>query len=305
MFGDPFPDIAMRFLPGTAAAAVLFGCAAPPVDKPAIDMAWHDTTVAVGSGDSIHAVYRGIAQGRVLVFIPGLADTWQSYNELAAALPDSFGMVLIDALGHGSSTKRPGSIRAARQADAVRALLDSLEIRPFAVIGHSYGGLIAQHYGARNPDLPAAILMATMMTMKGTPEAPAWSGLAASLTDSVPDEILAGQRESFFGPVADSVVERYISASRLSPGHVWKEAIAEVVENDSRPMLADWKPRTLVVFAEHDKVLNGARTLELAAALPQADTVRIPRTSHAMHWERPDTVAVELLAFFATVGISQ
>lgn len=101
------------------------------------------------------------------------------------------------------------------------------------------------------------------------------------------------------------MVQRYISASRRSPGHVWKEVIAEVVENDSRPLLASWKPRTLIVLAEHDKVLDGARTLELAEALPMADTVRIPRTSHAMHWEQPDTVAVVLMEFFGQVGIPE
>ncbi len=289
------------FLP-LAAGLIISACSERVARNPPIDLSWHDTTISVGGGDSIHAVHRGISQSRILVFIPGLADTWESYRELAAALPDSFGMVLIDALGHGSSTKRPGSINATRQAEAVRALLDSLAIQPFAVVGHSYGGLITQHYGAGNPDLPAAVLMATMMTIGGKPEASAWTGMAAVMPDTVPDEILSGQRESFFGPVADSVVQRYISASRASPGHVWREVIAEVAGKDTRPLLAGWKPRTLIVLAEHDKVLDGARTLELAAALPMADTVRIPRTSHAMHWERPDTVAAELLKFLATVS---
>jgi pimeloyl-ACP methyl ester carboxylesterase len=86
-------------------AVTCVGCATTIPVRPAAE--WRNQTVAVGDGDSLHVVYRGIDNHRVLVLVPGLADTWQSYQSLAAALPDTFGLILVDALGHGRSGLLP------------------------------------------------------------------------------------------------------------------------------------------------------------------------------------------------------
>lgn len=274
-------------------AGAMLACSAPNAGPGA----WEHRTIAVGDGDSLHLVQRGLTQSKVLVFIPGFADTWESYRSLAAALPDTFGMVLIDALGHGRSTKRPGASVAPRQSAALAAALDSLDVRPFAIIGHSYGGIIAQHYGAAHPDLAAAVIMASSTTMGTNPAAAAFDSLARAMPDSVPDEVLAMQADGFFGPVPDSVLLPAIAASRATPGHVWREVIPYIITTDTRELLRQWTPRTLLVMAENDKVMGPGPMEDLVRAIPSADTVRIPRTSHAMHWERPDTVAAVITAF--------
>ena len=249
----------------------------------------------------MHVVHKGIDKGRVLVFVPGLADTWQSYKALAAALPDTFGLVLVDALGHGSSTKVRGKNAPARQSAALRAALDSLKVRPFAVIGHSYGGVITQHYALNNTDLPAAVLIATLVTFKDNPSAEDWKGFVQGLPDIVPDSVLAGQSNSFFGEVPDSVVAPYIEASRSTPGYVWKEAIGALVNEDRRPLLATWRPATLLVMPEKDRVLGELPMEQFTAALPHAQVARISRASHAPHWEHPQVVADAILAFLGSV----
>ena len=285
-----------RFM-GVALCASLVGCAAPEPKSDSASPAWIHRTIAVGSGDSLHLAHRNLGASRALVFVPGLADTWQSYLALVAELPDTFGIVLVDALGHGTSTKREGANGPGRQAEALGAALDSLAVEPYALIGHSYGGVIAQYYGRNRPETPAAILMAAGTTLGTSPAAADFRALAASMPDTVPDEVLELQRESFFGEVPDSVVRRYIDASRDTPGHVWRDVIDTLLVSDSRSFLAGFRPRTLLVMAENDKVVGTAFMDEIVAALPAADTVRIPRTSHGMHWERPDTVAAVVTAF--------
>ena len=282
-------------------SALLAACDAP--DEVTNDSrAWEQRTIAAGEGDSIHLAYRGLDRSRVIVFVPGFADTWESYVGLANAMPDSFGMVLVDPLGHGRSTKTPGTINAPRQANAIAAVLDSLRVRPFAMVGHSYGGIIAQHYGNIHSDLPAAIIMAAGTTLRGHPDAAGFTGLAAGMPDTVPDSVLSMQSGSFFAEVPDSVVRPYIVASRATPGHAWREVITYIVETDTRDFLGSWKPRTLLVIPENDKVVGNAAMDGIRRAIPAADTVRIPRTSHAMHWERPDTVAQVIGAFLGRVA---
>jgi len=285
-------------------SALLAACNVPGgVTNPSA--AWEQRTIAAGEGDSIHLAYRGLDRSRVIVFVPGFADTWESYVGLANAMPDSFGMVLLDPLGHGRSTKRVGTINAPRQANAISAALDSLRVRPFGLIGHSYGGIIVQHYGNAHSDLPAAIIMAAGTTLRGHPAAAEFSALAAGMPDIVPDSVLATQEASFFGDVPDSVIRPYIDASRATPGHAWREAIPYLLENDTRDFLGAWKPRTLLVMAENDRAVGNAAMDGIVAAMPSADAARIPRTSHAMHWERPDTVARVISAFLDRVAASR
>jgi pimeloyl-ACP methyl ester carboxylesterase len=283
------------------AAALCVGCG--HADSAAGPAAWHARTISVGGGDSLHLVYTRLGSSRVLVFVPGLADTWASYQKLADALPDTFGMILVDALGHGSSTKAAGASGPARQSMAVRAALDSLGVEPFAVIGHSYGGLIAQHYALRTPDLPAVVLISTLATLQGSPSADSWAAFGRSVPDTVPDEVLAGQARSFHAEVPDSVVRPYIEAARGTPGHVWREVIAALVSEDIRPQLASWKPRTLLIIPENDKVLGEGPMQGLAAAIAHAEVARIARTSHAPHWERADTVAHVVEQFLSSVDL--
>jgi 3-oxoadipate enol-lactonase len=258
---------------------------------------WTHRTIAVGRGDSMHVVHRRLDASRTLAFVPGLGDTWQSYLALVAELPDSFGIVLFDPLGHGASTKREGANGPGRQAEALAAALDSLAAEPYAIIGHSYGGVIAQYYGRNRPELPTAILMAAGTTLGTNPAAAEFRTLAASMPDTVPDEVLELQRESFSGDVPDAVVRPYIDASRDTPGHVWRDVIDTLLLSDTRSFLSGFRPRTLLVMPDNDKVAGTAFMDEIVAALPAADTVRIPSTSHGMHWERPDTVASVILSF--------
>lgn len=284
-----------------ALCAVLIGCEAPDPRSDPAPPPWVHRTIAVGSGDSLHLAHRNLGASRALVFVPGLADTWRSYLALVAELPDTFGIVLIDPLGHGASTKRPGANGPGRQVEALGAALDSLGVEPHALIGHSYGSVIAQYYGRSRPELSAAILMAAVATLGANPAAADFRALATSMPDTVPDEVLELQRESFLAEVPDAVVRPYIDAARATPGHVWRDVIDTLLVSDTRSFLPGFRPRTLLVMAENDKVVGNASMDAIVAALPAADTVRIPRTSHGMHWERPDTVAAVILSFLGVV----
>lgn len=283
------------------AFGILASCDRPRSEGEGTALEWRHRTIAVGQGDSLYLVHRRLDREHILVFIPGLADTWESYLALAAELPDTLGMVLVDPLGHGASTKRAGASGPGRQAEALSAALDSLGVRPFAVVGHSNGGIIAQFYGNATPGLPAAVLIASGSGFGTHPAADDFRALAASLPDTVPDEVLELQRDSFRGPVPDSIVQPYIDAARATPGRVWREVIDSLLAFDTRVFLTGWRPRTLLVLAEEDAVIGDDGMIELAAAMPDADTVRIPGTSHGVHWQRPDAVADAVMAFLATV----
>lgn len=74
-------------------------------------------------------------------------------------LADVAQLVYVDHRGNGRSDRSdPSTWRLETWADDVRGLCDVLEIEKPIVLGWSFGGFVAQAYGARHPDHPAKLI---------------------------------------------------------------------------------------------------------------------------------------------------
>ena len=78
---------------------------------------------------------------------------WDAVVELLA--PDHR-VVVVDLLGHGASTL-PVSYSLHADLAAVEAVIETLGLSKPAVIGHSYGGMLAVEYSATHPECPLAV----------------------------------------------------------------------------------------------------------------------------------------------------
>ncbi|GGY40112.1 alpha/beta fold hydrolase [Streptomyces omiyaensis] len=101
--------------------------------------------------------------GPVRVFLHGLGCTAASDFAHIAAHPALGGgrALLVDLLGHGLSDRPAGfDYRPERQAAAVAALLDHLDLRGVDLVGHSMGGAVAIHLAAARPGRIARLVVA-------------------------------------------------------------------------------------------------------------------------------------------------
>ena len=74
-------------------------------------------------------------------------------------LADVAQLIYVDHRGNGRSDRSdPDSWRLDTWADDVRGLCDALEIEKPIVLGWSFGGFVAQAYGARHPDHPSKLI---------------------------------------------------------------------------------------------------------------------------------------------------
>jgi pimeloyl-ACP methyl ester carboxylesterase len=74
--------------------------------------------------------------------------TWQ---KVAAALQSKFATVAYDARGWGQSDKATAGYTLADFADEALALIETLGVRKYVLVGHSLGGKISQLIASRRP----------------------------------------------------------------------------------------------------------------------------------------------------------
>ena len=90
--------------------------------------------------------------GNPVVFIHGFPTSGHLWSEVVSLMPPGHRLVVLDLLGYGRSD-RPLSrgVDASAHAERVVALLDELRIDRACVVGHGFGGGVAQCIAVRHP----------------------------------------------------------------------------------------------------------------------------------------------------------
>lgn len=112
----------------------------------------------VNQGQRLKMAYMDVkpskANGRTVVLLHGKNFCGAYWDSTAAALAQKgFRVIMPDQIGFGRSSK-PASLQYSFQllARNTKALLDSLEIRKVAVLGHSMGGMLAVRFTLMYPE---------------------------------------------------------------------------------------------------------------------------------------------------------
>ncbi len=258
------------------------------------------STAAAGPVDlSVAEAGRG---GRPLLLLHGFTGAKEDFTDwLDAFAADGWWAVAPDLRGHGASSQ-PGDEAdyslATFAADAW-ALVDGLGWDRFALLGHSMGGMVAQHLVLERPArIERLVLMDTCAgPAQGIDEATVAVGVEILRTQGLPALLdLLAQLPAPDRPPA----EERLRAQR--PGYVeWSEAkvracsaamyAALAVELTSRAdlseRLATVTVPTRVVVGEQDRNFLAA-SRRLAEAIGPADLVVVPDAAHSPQLENPD-----------------
>ena len=127
------------------------------------------------NGIEIH--YRDNGEGFPLLLIHGFTGNLRNWVLQAPVLTRGFRMVSLDLRGHGHSEKptRPEDYSLELMAEDVWGLLQHLAIDGCYLIGHSMGGMVAQHLALAHPEPVRALVLvdtaaevtSTMRTQEG------------------------------------------------------------------------------------------------------------------------------------------
>ena len=81
------------------------------------------------------------------------------------------------------------------------------------------------------------------------------------------------------------------------PARVWRATFEGLLEDETFGELGRVTAPTLIVWGDHDGFLPRGDQEALAAAIAGSRLVVYPGAGHAVYWEEPERVALDLAAF--------
>ncbi|RKS77514.1 pimeloyl-ACP methyl ester carboxylesterase [Motilibacter peucedani] len=252
-----------------------------------------DTTTPLPTFD--HRPGRGPALV-LLHYWGGSARTW-------TPLLDHLGdreTVGIDTRGWGRSRALPGPFDLHRLADDTAAVIESLGLADYVVVGHSMGGKVAQVLAARHPaGLRGLVLVAPAPARPADEVTPAYQAQLATAYDSA--ESVAGVRDAVLtatalpGELGTQVVEDSLASGSEYARTEWPlRGIAEDVSAETARIGVP----VLVVAGEHDRVEPVAVVQAHLMPFLQHGRLTVLRGSgHLVPLEAPAELARAIAAF--------
>jgi len=247
---------------------------------------------------------------------PGLSHAYMMQNDLWQRAAEHRLVVLYDQRGTGASKKVQANAPQTMDAQVadLDAIRNALSLDRIAVLGDSYGGMIAMAYAAAHPEHIARLILSDSA-------APSWSTMVHLLPQVFPDREEQGDAEAkklaadperaaqaglvnhmrmmFYSPEMRDAYVSHMGDLGFVPAV--GRAVQQATENlDLTPALANFHFPTLVITGRHDMNVAPLTAWRMAHAIPGAHIVFFEKSGHLPAYEEPEKYLKVLETFLAT-----
>jgi pimeloyl-ACP methyl ester carboxylesterase len=232
-----------------------------------------------------------------LVLIHGAAGAHYVWLEQLEDLAGEHRMLALDLPGHGGSAApaRPPGI--AGHARIVDRLMDSVELGPAVLVGHSMGGAVALAAALAYPERVRGL--ALLATGARLPVSDLVFGALAQGLGPF-GELLA---QTAYGPDAPpELVSRYTNGPIQASADTVRADFEACRSFDLRDRLGEIDVPARVLGGDADALVGRGRLEQLVAGLPRARLEILAGAGHMVMQERPREVNAALRSLVREVG---
>jgi len=253
---------------------------------------------------SLHGTALEISgSGPPVVLLHGVGLNQSIWAEQVKALEADFQVITYDLLGHGRSAAAAVNAPLADWVNQLDDVVRDLAMEKFALVGFSFGGLIAQAYAARHSRLiDRLVLMSTVYDRSEAERARVESRLEVVKREG-PQAAIPTALSRWFSPEFsearpevmapyETLLRGNDAASFLSAYECFAGADRELVG-----ALAGFDRPTLVMTGELDTGSTPDMARKLAGMIPGAECSIIAGGRHMMPVEMPEEVNSVLCRF--------
>lgn len=250
--------------------------------------------------------YREAGRGPALVLLHGIGSASASWRAQLASLSDRFHVIAWDAPGYGGSDGLlDGSPGPNDYAAALLDFVNALGLLRFALLGHSWGALIAAAFARRHAARLTALILANASPgyAAASPDIrrARVEGRIADMQEYGAAGLAAKRAPGLLSPNASPSAIELVRAtmSQLRPGGYAQAArmlgLANILED--APFI---EIRTLVIGATNDTVTPEEGNQRIAAAISGARYASLVGPGHASYVEDPAAFNAQVTGFIGT-----
>lgn len=247
--------------------------------------------------------------GETVVLLHGYLGSHKVWRHQIAGLADRYRIVAPDWFGWGRSERNPAAkYDYDTEVTRLASLLDALDARGAAVVGHDYGGFLALGLAVRSPQHIGRLAIVNSRA-SGT-FTPTWKAIFGTLSRACRSTIgrrifeslpLATIHRRSFLPMLRSgifdadVLEDYVGWMQSDPRGpaFFASFMAQyrvAVRSELRHGLPAIECPTAIVWGARDPYISRGVAEELARDIPGADLTMIEDAGHFLPEERPKEV---------------
>jgi proline-specific peptidase len=279
----------------------------------------------VHAGDTrLHVTERG--SGDLPLFVlhggPGLDHTM--FGSYLDALGDDCRLLLVDERATGRSDPSPPETwTLAQHAADVEALAAAMGLERYAVLGHSYGALIALQHAVDFPGRPAATVVSSgvpdarfLADVEGELEAfepielreqvkSSWAREAHARTQEDMAAIMADQLPFHFADPRDPRIGELLADmgdAIYGPDVLRTAATGDYGAIAVEDRLGSVTHPVLVLAGRHDRTCSVAAAQAIVAGLPDAELAILEHSGHMTFVEENEAYVAAVRAFLLSAG---
>jgi len=225
--------------------------------------------------------YETAGEGVPLILLHGIGSNSRSWRRQFDDLSAYFNVIAWDAPGYGQSSDPVGKPSMEFYAKRLRGLLDALEIKSMFLLGHSFGGVIAQEFYRLNADFVRALILSdtrflgSLSTLHQRLTAIRTMTPAARAAERAPQLLSRRASHQLIREVEDTL-------SEIRPSGYEFAAIA-LAQSDTRDVLRRLRVPTLLIWGSDDEITPLWEDVPTGARLEI-----IANAGHLCYIEQPD-----------------
>jgi len=253
---------------------------------------------------SLHGTALEISgSGPPVVLLHGVGLNQSIWVGQVKALKPDFQVITYDLLGHGRSAAARANAPLEDWINQLNSVVRELVLEKFALVGFSFGGLIAQAYAALHPhQIEKLVLMSTVYDRSEAERASVLSRLEVARREGPPAIISAALSRWFspeFAETHPEIMNQYEALLRDNDSTSFLSAYEcfATADQELTGSLAGFDRATLAMTGELDTGSTPAMARKLAGMIPGAECSIIAGGRHMMPVEMPEEVNSVLRRF--------
>lgn len=248
--------------------------------------------------DDIPVNYIDEGEGSAILLLHGWGSNITLFDGIIKTLSPAHRVIAPDMPGFGKTPEPQQAWAVDDYVDFIIKFIDSLGLKEFGVLVHSFGGRVLFKLNARE-SLPYVINKAVLIDSAGIMPKKSLKQKISLKMYKCARSIMSTKPLHFLYPDAvENMRKKRGSADYNNATPTMRQTLVKVVNEDLKPLISQIKCPTLIIWGDNDTAtpIDDARQME--QLIPDAGLVVCEGAGHYSFLEQPDKVHGALKVFF-------